>query len=374
MTLHVAHDGAGMTVSRVEAVRTTASSSTRATPKRELFAVARSDLFADRARRRGRGRSVGAPRGLRLSGSGSLLLRALAAIVGRLPFRWLRVLGAVLGWLAGSVLRIRRAHVERAMRRAGIADPRREAAGMYQALGTAAFEFLWMAGRRGRARLDDVAEIDPASRPVWDRAFASGRGVVVAASHTGNWDLAACAIAETRPLLVITKHLSARGIDAFWQGARAACGVTLAGAEGAMARGAAHLKQGGAVAMMIDQVPLRAARPLVADFLGAPARLDRAPAALAARAKAPLVVATARRRTQEDGPGAPHVLTVLAVLEPPAHGTSAWIDDASKQASETLAAFVMRYPRDWLWMHRRWVPISSHRFSLKIAKAPAAES
>src|SRR5437660_1073681 len=40
--------------------------------------------------------------------------RALAALVGALPFGALAWLGAWLGWVAGSVLRIRRAHVEQA--------------------------------------------------------------------------------------------------------------------------------------------------------------------------------------------------------------------------------------------------------------------
>jgi len=59
-----------------------------------------------------------------------MLLRALALAVALLPWRWLEPLGAVVGWLAGSVLRIRRSHVEAAMRSAGIGSPAIAAAGM----------------------------------------------------------------------------------------------------------------------------------------------------------------------------------------------------------------------------------------------------
>ena len=45
-------------------------------------------------------------------GRGSWWLRALAILVAGLPWRALRLPGALLGWLAGSVLRIRRGHVE----------------------------------------------------------------------------------------------------------------------------------------------------------------------------------------------------------------------------------------------------------------------
>ena len=46
MTLHVAHDGAAMTVSRIEAVRQDGELVFARNPKRELFAVVRSDVFA----------------------------------------------------------------------------------------------------------------------------------------------------------------------------------------------------------------------------------------------------------------------------------------------------------------------------------------
>jgi lauroyl/myristoyl acyltransferase len=94
------------------------------------------------------------------------------------------VLGALLGWLAGSVLRIRRAHVEAAMRAAGVASPAAAARAMYASLGRSVFEFLWLAVRGAPALA--AVRVDEASRAAWDGACAKGRGVVVAASHTGN--------------------------------------------------------------------------------------------------------------------------------------------------------------------------------------------
>jgi hypothetical protein len=46
MTLHVAHDGASMTVPRVEAVRQDGELVFARNPKRELFVVVRTDIFA----------------------------------------------------------------------------------------------------------------------------------------------------------------------------------------------------------------------------------------------------------------------------------------------------------------------------------------
>jgi KDO2-lipid IV(A) lauroyltransferase len=259
------------------------------------------------------------------------------------------LLGSLLGWLAGSVLRIRRTHVEASMRAAGVAQPARQARAMYRSLGISVFEFLWMA-LRGRRALAGV-RIEPGSRALWEQALAGGRGVVVAASHTGNWDLSACAIARDVELLVVTKRLSVRWLDRFWQSTRAKLGIRLTDAAGALGRAREMLRRAGAVAMMIDQVPA-ASHAIPVAFLGQPAHADRAPAVVAAAAGVPIVVAASRR-----DPSGGHVLHVLAVLTPPPRPSRAWIDEATRRATRELERFVLQYPDQWLWMHRRWKPM-----------------
>jgi hypothetical protein len=46
MSLHVAHDGASMTVSRVESIRQDGDLVYARNPKREIYALVRSDIFA----------------------------------------------------------------------------------------------------------------------------------------------------------------------------------------------------------------------------------------------------------------------------------------------------------------------------------------
>ncbi len=46
LTLHVAHDGASMTISRIEAIRHDGELVFARNAKKELFAVVRSDVFA----------------------------------------------------------------------------------------------------------------------------------------------------------------------------------------------------------------------------------------------------------------------------------------------------------------------------------------
>ncbi len=278
----------------------------------------------------------------------------------------LRVAGALLGWLAGSVLRIRRAHVEASMRAAGLPDAGAEARAMYASLGASALELLWMAwsGERALARV----RIEEGSRRLWEGALARGRGVVIAASHTGNWDLAACAVAREAELLVVTKHLRVGWLDRFWQRTRAARGVLLASASGALARARPVLRRGGAVAMMIDQAPDSTRHALATPFLGRTAWVDRAPAALAASTGAALVVAASRR----DAHGGGHVLQVLDVLVPPLRPSRAWMDGATIAATRALDAFVRAHPSQWLWLHRRWKAVPGAATLAPPCKTPSS--
>lgn len=275
-------------------------------------------------------------------------LRFVASAAGALPWSDLPVFGRALGAFVGDVLRVRRAHVEAAMTAAGIPQPELEAAAMYRGLGTSFAELLWLGGPV--RDLTEVVEIEPGTRATWREHAARGRGLVVAASHTGNWDLAAVATARLLdPLTVITKRLSLGAVDALWQWTRRRYGVTLVPAAGALRSAQGVVEGGGAVAMMIDQVPATRAHASVCTFLGQQAWVDRAPAVLAARTGASLLVTAAERIE-----GGRQRLSILHAEVPPPDAGLAWATEATGRATEALDRFVRRRPSEWLWMHRRW--------------------
>jgi lauroyl/myristoyl acyltransferase len=283
-------------------------------------------------------------------------LRGLAYLVGRLPFRWLGGLGAPLAWLAGTVLRIRRAHVECAMARAGLLEPARTARAMYASLGRSVLEVLWLSGRTRRLGrspllpqvLKDVVKVDPVLLAALKEARRSRRGLVILASHTGNWELAAAALASSGELLVVAKRQSVRSFDRFARLARARSRVRLAYSHNALATACRVLAHGGAVAMLMDQVPDSTRHGLVLSFLGAPALADRSPAALAACTGCPLVVAASRHD------GGELRIEVLALRSPPASERRTWIASTTREASRALERFVLAHPTEWMWLHRRW--------------------
>ncbi len=278
------------------------------------------------------------------------LVRAVAFVIASLPFRWLSSLGAAVGWWCGRVLGIRRAHVIAAMRAAGVSDAPRAADGMYRALGVSLFEFLWLGGR-GRRPLGELATLDASAQVAIEEAARLGRGVVLAGAHTGNWELAACAIAERAPVLVVAKRLSVGVLDAFARRTRASYGVRLAEPEGALGVAQQTLAAGGCVTLLIDQVPESVTHGVAVSFLGQPALASRAPAALAWRQRAPLLVVAARRE-----PSGRHVLSVLQTLLPPSAPSPdrAWIDEATRASTLCFERFVQAHPTEWLWLHRRW--------------------
>jgi len=283
---------------------------------------------------------------LTADGPSTLPWRVLAAVVASLHVSRMATLGRALGWLVGSVLRIRRKHVVAAMRDAGLEASAARTNGVYAQLGTGVFELLWAAGHEpshsvALVRVDGWEQVE--------RALAKGRGLVVATAHTGNWDLAACAMAQRLPLTVVTKHLSWRSLDRFWQSLRAARGVDLVDASGALTEARDRLGKGGAVVFLVDQAPLRTSGIERLPFLGKMADHDATFAIVAARCRAPVVLALPVRHA--DGT---HAVRVELVVDPPQRGTRAWVRSTVEAVSKGLEGFVRERPEQWLWLHRRW--------------------
>jgi KDO2-lipid IV(A) lauroyltransferase len=255
-----------------------------------------------------------------------------------------RVAAPALALLVGDVLRIRRAHAEAAMARAGVPAPSSTARAMYRSLARGLFELLGTVFTRPDARLSPQFPW-----PAIADVLADRRGAVIATAHTGSWDLVACAVASHTPLTVVTKRLSVGWLDRVWQGLRARRGLGLAQVGSAASAAARALRRGELVAMLVDQAPERARAVITVSFLGEAALVDLSPALCAARARAPLVVAFPRRL--EDGT---HTVDVAAVLRPPRIPRRDWPARAMTEATRLLETFVLSHPEQWLWMHRRW--------------------
>ncbi|MBN1607891.1 MAG: lysophospholipid acyltransferase family protein [Polyangiaceae bacterium] len=255
---------------------------------------------------------------------------------------WLERVGGFVGWLAFSVLRVRREHVLRSLRTARLEPAEQTARAMYRSLGVSLCEFLGMAVLPpetlfARIELDD------------SRLLAEARGSIAATAHTANWDLVACAIARRLPLMVVTKRLSLGWLDRLWQTERSKTGLRLTTVGQAVGAGREILRAGGVLAMLVDQAPERARAVIPCAFLGQTAYVDLAPALLAQRFRCPLLAVFPLRRV--DGT---YALEPAGVLHPPARPSRSWAESAMRQVTVWLEQFVRAHPEQWLWLHRRW--------------------
>ena len=240
-------------------------------------------------------------------------------------------------------------------------------------LGAGVFELLWLSrcGRPNAATRPPRARRRWTTTSPWRSTRPCARGpVVLAASHTGNWELAAFGAAQA------ARRRTAGGSP--WWSSRQSVGAFHAfcthlrdglrprahrprgrvrgGARGAWPRGTCRdADRPGArprQARRRRPVPrgARARRPRPRDARAGDrsdaARRRRVARRVAAQ-RAPAARASCRRHARGRMPTA-----------------SAWITNATRESTRVLDAFVAQHPASWLWLHRRWrAPLEARRVS-----------
>ncbi|TDK27208.1 lauroyl acyltransferase [Luteimonas aestuarii] len=189
------------------------------------------------------------------------LLYAAAAAFGRLPWALQRRLGDALAWLWWR-LGARESTV--ALRNLEIAYPellpsQRDALrrDVLRATGRQALLTLRLWTRPHAENLALIRETH--GEALFDAALASGRGVIVAAPHFGNWELLNQWLAAKTPLAILYRPPESAIGEAFLRRVRAdadAARVTQVRAEGPGIRALfKRLRDGGVVGILPDQQP-----------------------------------------------------------------------------------------------------------------------
>src|SRR5207249_25481 len=118
--------------------------------------------------------------------------------------------------------------------------------------------------------------------------------------------------------------------------------------RGAISQTVRAVRQGGVVAMLIDQA-LPGESSLFVPFFGRLASTTPALSMAARRSGAPVVVAIAAR---ENGKLRMFVEGPFAV--PSTSDKRADLVEHTAQVTATIEKYIRRYPDQWLWLHRRW--------------------
>jgi KDO2-lipid IV(A) lauroyltransferase len=281
---------------------------------------------------------------------------AAAAVVSlflrRLPRRAALGLGRRLGRLWA---RLDPRHVAIAMDNLRRAFPdwteeraRQTAHAVYEHFGTVMCELLWLPGRRGEEILSFV---DAANLEYAEHAETSGRGYIYVCAHFGNWEMHGIshAFRSGRPISVIARHLDNPYLDARLSAVRQMSGNQVVYKEKALGQVMKRLRDGGGVAILIDQ-NVQEADGIFVDFFGRPAATTTVAAALAV--KTGCLVLPAYAELQPDG-------RYLSSCDPPIEWTPSGdrekdIALLTQKMTAVIEGWIRRRPEQWLWMHRRW--------------------
>jgi Kdo2-lipid IVA lauroyltransferase/acyltransferase len=203
------------------------------------------------------------------------LLYLVASAFGRLPWPWLRTLGDGIAWLwrrnDGRESRVALRNLELAYPE--LLDGQREALqqDILRTTARQSLETLRLWTRPHAENLRLIRETHGAD--LFAAAIASGKGVIVAAPHYGNWELLNQWLATQTPLAILYRPPESALGEAFLRRVRADNGdrVTQIRAEAAGIRQLfKRLRDGGVVGILPDQQPKQGDGEF-APFFGLPA-------------------------------------------------------------------------------------------------------
>ena len=280
------------------------------------------------------------------------LLRGTCALVNAIPYRVACALAKGMAWAAVRVFRFQR---RRTISRIASVFPEKSQAELL-GLAVASFENVLLTGLEmmrapsfDREWIDRHVEDVPKYKAELQRLVDEGKGVVVMVPHTGNWYMAAWALAKYGlPLFAIAARQRNPKLNAWMERQYGDIEVLDRDCRDTLSRIRQKLNAGGVFAILPD---LRVRKQdVAAPFLRGTANVSRAGALFATKTGAPIVVAAMRRERGR------HVFAHLATLR--TEGRSA--EDLTREALSLLSDFILKHPEQWFWYNKRWIlePVS----------------
>ena len=283
----------------------------------------------------------------------SRLVAGLVRLVALIPLGPAVRIGAWLGGLGyhlfGDARRLALAHLALAFPGKTEAERRDIARRMFVHLGMSAMEITSISSFQDR--IEQYMELSGAELKA---ALARGKGIVFVTGHLGNWELMARAVAKVgAPVSAVAKRGGDARLMGLIEGWRQDGAVTTLWREDAStARALLRVfKENRVLGLLVDQDTN--VQGLWVPFFGRPAWSPRAPADLALRTGAPILVGTSHRKSERPGDGFLFEVTEIRYDPRPADKEAEALRiTAACQA--VLEDAIRRHPADWVWMHERW--------------------
>lgn len=231
--------------------------------------------------------------------------------------------------------------------------------GATKALGLNLFDTL--AAGRLLDRVDAVVEetgLEDEGLPVGDvlaELAAAGRGVFILTGHLGCWELLGGWLATEvqqrglKGLGVVTGTVRNPPVDRMLQDRRRRLGMTVLPRDEGAGPLLRYLKDGGIVAVLLDQNTR--VQNLEVPFFGEPAPTPAGLARLALRYGIPVLPVAIARDSRENRHVVLHrpPMVVKAGVE-----TDETLKEFLARCNAELEFFIRRNPTEWVWFHQRW--------------------
>lgn len=281
----------------------------------------------------------------------------MIAFARTIPLHWGLFLGTVMGRLAYWVVIAERKKAENHLK---IVFPekdgrwRRETVKqMYANFGKSFFEVFHLKdifdGVDGKGRFTDYIEIIDDHH--FSQQLEKGRGALFITGHCGNWELlAALVVKRGFRLRPIVRKLYDPRLDDLLNQHRIENGyppITRTGKE-MESEIADVLKSNGILGILIDQDTK--VRSVFAPFLGYPASTPSGPAYLAYKLDMDVIIALIHRKSK----GGHQVVTLPPIPRPKTGSLEGDIVAYTSLINEVISNYILQYPTEWVWMHRRW--------------------
>ena len=277
----------------------------------------------------------------------SLMVQAVAAGIGVMPWRLSLNVGAALGdavRIAGMRRAVAAGNLAQAFPEWSLEERERVLADHYRELGRVACEYVRLPELAHAAPGEVIAQVHGMEHLI--AAHDAGRGALLVTGHFGNFELGAAYLGRRHPVDMVVKPLANPGVQAWIAERRRRAGVGMIPLGAGVRRVFEALRQNRWVALLADQDAK--SRGVFVPFLGRPSSTPVGPAEIALRTGAPLIMGFMHRRA--DGRHELEVLPPLLASE--TDGDPALLLTARHAAC--LEAWIRRHPANWLWLHRRW--------------------
>lgn len=275
--------------------------------------------------------------------------RLVRGVFRALPRGLALALGELLGWVAGSGLRIRRRVVDDNLRHAFPDRPARwrarVARGSYRHLGREAVMTF-----RGSSREELIEVTELVGFDAFRETVDEGRGAVVVTGHLGNWEIGGAAVAARGVPIDAVALVQANPLfDRDLVEARRRLGIRVIKRGDAPREVLRSLSRGRVPALVADQ-NARAGGVFV-DYFGRPASTYRGPALFSLRTGAPLYLAVALATSRRP-------LRYRVVFEEVTIDPSGDTDEDVRRLTAAHVAALERWvrtaPGQYFWQHKRW--------------------